>query len=137
VEPCGLRTSDSSLSEEITSHSFTKKFMMTSFGYYSRAIDLIRHPWQYQDKMEVHSNDDFFLSRVFPFSLKGIAYDRFYSLPRHSLQSFEEVKQAFYHQYAPRRELKKNSNHLLTIKMKLEKSLKLYQLFPESDDLSV
>jgi len=39
---------------------------------------------------------------VFPSSLKGAAYDWFYTLSRHSLQSFEEVKQAFYHQYASR-----------------------------------
>jgi len=36
------------------------------------------------------------------------------------------VKQAFYYQYASRRELKKNNNHLLTIKMKPRESLKQF-----------
>jgi len=43
----------------------------------------------------------------------------------YSFQSFEEVKQAFYHQYASRRD-QKNINHVLTIKMKPEESLKHY-----------
>jgi len=38
--------------------------------------------------------------------------------------SFEEVKQTLYHHYASQQELKKNNNHLLTIKRKLEESLK-------------
>jgi len=36
------------------------------------------------------------------------------------------VKQAFYHQYTAQWELRKNSNHLLTIKMKSGESLKQY-----------
>jgi len=36
------------------------------------------------------------------------------------------VKHALYHQYASRQELKNNINHLLTIKMKPEESLKNY-----------
>ena len=42
VEPCGLRTSDSPLSKEITSHCFPKKFMISSFEYFFGAIDSIR-----------------------------------------------------------------------------------------------
>jgi len=61
---------------------------------------------------------------MFPSSLKSVAYDWFYSLPRHSLWSFEEVTQVFYHQYVSRRELKKNSNHHFTTKMKPGVSLK-------------
>jgi len=55
------------------------------------ATDLIQHLWQNQDKMEVHSHDDLLLSLLFPSSLKGATYNWFYSLPWHSLQSFEEV----------------------------------------------
>jgi len=50
--------------------------------------------------MAVHSHDDFLLSRVFLSVLKGVAYDWFYTLSRQSIRSSEEVKQAFYHQYA-------------------------------------
>ena len=126
AEPCGLRTFDSLLSEEITSHRFLKKFVMPSFECYAGAIDPIQHLCQYQDNMVVHFQDDFLMSRLFPSSLKGAAYDWFYTLPRQSLWSFEEVKQVFYHQYASRRELKKNNMHLLTIKMKPGESLKQY-----------
>ena len=61
---------------------------------------------------------------MFPSSLKGAAYHWFYSLLCESLWNFEEVKQAFYHQNASWRELRRNINHLLTIKVKLRESLK-------------
>ena len=70
---------------------------MPSFEYYSGVTDPIQqlHQYQdlrqYQDKMVVHSHDDILLNRVFPSSLKGTT-TQFYSLPRHSLQSFKEVK---------------------------------------------
>jgi len=58
---------------------------MPIFACYTEETVPIQHLCQYQDKMVVHSLDDLFLSRVFPSSLKSIAYDWFYTLPRHSL----------------------------------------------------
>ena len=66
-----MRTFDSPLSEEITSHYLSKKFMMPNFECYSRETDLIQHLHQHQDKMVIHSHDDLFLSHVIPSSLKG------------------------------------------------------------------
>ena len=76
--------------------------------------------------MVIHSHDDTLLSRVFPSSLKGAAYDWFYSLPGQSLRNFEEIKQASYHQYTSQWVLRRNNNHILTIKMKPAESLKQY-----------
>ena len=59
---------------------------MSSFEYYPGVTDPIQDLRQYQDKMAVHSHDNFLLSRVFLSSLKGVAYDWFYSLLRHSLE---------------------------------------------------
>ena len=75
---------------------------MLSFECYSGVTNPIQHLHQYQDKMAVHSHDDLLLSRVYPSILNAAAYDWFYTLPRLSLRSFEEVKQAFYHQYTSR-----------------------------------
>ena len=86
MKPYGLNILSSPLSEGITSRRFPKKFVMPSFEYNSRATDLIQHLRQYQDKMVVLSHDDALLSRVFPSSLKGVAYDWFYSLPSQSLR---------------------------------------------------
>ena len=66
--------------------------------------------------MAVHTHDDL-LCRVFPSSIKGITLDWFYSLPSRSLQSFKEVNNTF-NQHASLQEFKKNTNYLLTIKMK-------------------
>ena len=64
------------------------------------------------------------MSSVFSSSLKGVAFNWFYSFSRHSPQNFEELRQAFYNQYASRHEFKNNNNHLLTVKMKPTESLK-------------
>ena len=91
--------------------------------------------------MVVHSHDDLFLSRVFWCSLKGAAYNWFYS-PKHLwlvllplmplLWSFKEVKHAFYYQYAFQQGPKKNNSHLLTIKMKPGASLKYFVSYFQS-----
>jgi len=60
-----------------------------------------------------------------------------YSLPSYSLRSFEDVKQAFYHQYASWWELKKNSNHLFLIKMKPGESLKHFVIYFKSQMILV
>jgi len=77
-----LSTCDSALSDEITSHRLLKKFAMPGFECYSEATDPIQHLRQYQDKIVVHSHDDLLLSRAFQSSLKGAAYNWFYTLPR-------------------------------------------------------
>jgi len=41
AKPCGLRTFDSPFLEEITSHHFPKKFMISSFECYSEATEPI------------------------------------------------------------------------------------------------
>ena len=59
-------------------------------------------------------------------SIEGVTYHWFYSLPRNSLQNFHDVTDAFYNQFVPRREFQRNINHLFTVKMKSEESLKNY-----------
>ena len=75
--------------------------------------------------MVVYSCNDPLMCLTFPFSLKGVASDWFYSLPTHSLHNFEEVTEAFLTQYVSRREVKKN-NYLLTVKMRHGDILKSY-----------
>ena len=82
TEPYRLGILNSVLYEEITSRRFPRKLVMSSFDCYSGATYPIQHLRQYQDKMAVHSHDDSLLSRVFLSSLKGVAYDWFYTLPR-------------------------------------------------------
>ena len=74
--------------------------------------------------MVVHSHDDILLCRASPSSLKGTAYHWFYLLLKNSLRSFDDVIDAFYNQFASRREFQKN--HLLTVRMKPGESLKNY-----------
>jgi len=68
--------------------------------------------------MVVYSRNDPLLCLIFLSSLKGVVSDWFYSLLSHSRNNFEEITEAFFTQYASRREAKKNNHHLLTIKMK-------------------
>ena len=100
--------------------------MILSFECYTGVIDPVQHLWSYQVKIAVHSHDDHIMCWVFPSSLKDMALDWFYSLLSQSLRSFEKVSNAFFNQYALRQKFKKNSNHLLIIKMKPGETLKRY-----------
>jgi len=51
--------------------------------------------------MTNYSHNDL-IYRVFPFSLKGVTLDWFYSIPSRSLHNFEEISQVFYTRYASR-----------------------------------
>ena len=99
---------------------------MPSFNCYSRTSDPLFYLRQFQDKMAAYAHDDLLLYRAFPFSLKGTAYHWFYPLPKNSLRSFDEVTDAFYNLFASQRELQRNNNHLLMVRMKSGESLKNY-----------
>ena len=91
---------------------------MPSFDFYFGVINPIQQLRHYQEKIAIYSHDDLLTSWVFPSSLKEVTSDWFYSLLSHLFSDFEEVRKAFYNQFASRREFKKSNNHLLTIKMK-------------------
>jgi len=91
-----LRISDSPPLEEITSHQFPKKFVITIFDCHTGVTDLVQHLRTYLVKITVHSNDDLLMCRVFPSCLKGVALDWFYSLSSQSLRSFKVVSCAFF-----------------------------------------
>ena len=80
-----LKIFSSALLEQIMAHRFPRKFVLSSFNLYSRAPNPIQHLWHHQDKLAIYSHDDLLMSRVFPYSLKGITSDWFYSLLSHSL----------------------------------------------------
>ena len=63
---------------------------------------------------------------TFSSNLKGAASHWFYSPPLRSLCNFTEVSKASLTQYASRQEAKRNSHHLLSIKMRQGDSLKSY-----------
>ena len=86
---------DSPLSEETLKCEFSKKFSPPTFDYYSGASDPVQHIRHFRDKMIIHSRNDALMYLTFPFSLKGVASDWFYSLQPHSLHNFEEVSMAF------------------------------------------
>ena len=74
MEYNGLRPSDSSLSREITTLCFPKKFVILSFDHYLGTFDPLLHLCQYRDKMAVYADDDLLLYQAFPSSLKAVPY---------------------------------------------------------------
>ena len=66
-------------SEGILEYEFFKNFMISIFNCYSGQSDPVQHLRQYQDKMVIRSRNDSILCQTFPFSLKGITSDWFYS----------------------------------------------------------
>ena len=74
--------------------------MMPSFDWYSGTFDASCISASSKTKMAVYAHDDLLFCRVFPFSFKGAAYHWFYSLPKNFLQSFDDVTDTFYNQFA-------------------------------------
>ena len=67
--------SNSSLSKDILEYEIPKKFMIPTFNCYSGQSDSVQILHQYQDKMVIHSRNDFILCQIFSSSLKWVASD--------------------------------------------------------------
>ena len=69
---------------------------------------------------------------TFPSSLKGVASEWFYSMSPHFLHNFSEVTEAFLTEDTSRQKAKRNSHHLLSVKIRPGDSLKPYINFFQS-----
>jgi len=74
----------------------------------------------------LYSRNDSVMCLTFLSSIRDTTSGWFYSLPPCSLYNFSEVTEAFLTQYVTRQEAKRNSHHILTVKMRPEASLKSY-----------
>ena len=106
--------SNSSFSRDILEYEFSKKFMILTFNFYSSQSDSVQHLRQYQDKMVIHFRNNFILCWIFPSSLKGVAFDWFYSLPPCSIYGFEDLTKLFLAQYFSHQVFKQNNHNLLS-----------------------
>ena len=119
-----IRIHDSPLSKEIQECEFLRKLLTPTFDCYFGVSDPVEHIRR--DKMVMYFRNDPVMCPTFSSSLKGAVLDWFYSLPSRSLYNFVEVTEAFLTQYASRQEAKKNSHHLLSVKMRQRDRLKSY-----------
>jgi len=70
--------------------------------------------------MVFYIRNDPVMCLTFPSCLKGASSKWFYSLPPCSVHNFSEVTEAFFTQYAIHQKAKRNSHHLLSVKMRPE-----------------
>ena len=104
---------------------------MSSFDCYSRTSNPIRHLRQFQNKMVVHAHDDLLFCRR-PFQPQGCRLPLILLTLKELASEFDDVTDAFYSQFASRREFQRNINHLLTVRIKPGKSLKSYVNYYQS-----
>jgi len=69
---------------------------------------------------------DEILYRSFPTTLKGAAKEWFMKLPTSSIDSFEQLSNAFLRHFVGEQRPKRPANHLLTIRQREKKTLKSY-----------
>ena len=75
------KVSDSLLSEEILECEYPKKFTTPTFECYSETSDPVQHIRHFQDKIGgLLSRSDPLICLTFPFSLKGVTSNWFYSM---------------------------------------------------------
>ena len=120
------RITQSPFSPEILMTPSPKKFHQPSFEGYTGAGDPGVHLMQYQQKMTLWSDNEAFLCKLFPASLKGQALTWFYSLKKNSIKSWNDLKTCFVNQYIHMVDKEEGLESLMTIKQEPKESLKDY-----------
>ena len=120
-----LRPSDPPLSEEITIIRFSRKFVMPSLTTARKLPTPFISASSKTKCRFTHTTTFSSDGRSLPTS-RGVAYHWFYSLPKNSLRSFDDVTNAFYNQFAFQRVSKEHQSSPYDYDETRRESLKNY-----------
>ena len=76
-----------------------RRFHQPTFTMYNERMDSVEHVSQFKQKMDVHSQDEALLCRVFPSSLGPMPMRWFDGLRMNSISSFKKLTQSFCSQF--------------------------------------
>ena len=120
--PSAAKISDSSLTEDILEHEFSRKFSTPTFDYYSGVSDPVQHIRHFQDKMTVYCNNSLFCKCGIILILLSVAP---------LSPQLRGGNQSVAHSVRLSSDAKKN-NHLLSVKMRQSDNFKSYTSFFQS-----
>ena len=103
-----------------------RRFHQLTFAMYNGRTDPIEHVSQFKQKMDVHSQDETLMCRVFPSNLGPISMRWFDGLRTNSISSFKKFTQSFYSRFITCSRVPQPLDSLLSMSMKEGESMKTY-----------
>ena len=96
------------------------------FFIYNGRSDPVEHVSQFNQRMAVHSKDEALLCKIFPSSLGPVAMRWFNGLRANSINSFNELTQAFSSRFVTCSKVPRPLDSLLSLSMREGETLKTY-----------
>ena len=118
--------SKSPFTQEIEKVKLPRHFLQPTFAMYNDRTDPIEHVSQFKQKMDVHSQDETLMCRVFPSNLGPISMRWFDGLRTNSISSFKKFTQSFYSRFITCSRVPQPLDSLLSMSMKEGESVKAY-----------
>ena len=99
----------------INSHPMPSKIKMLSLDSYDGTCDPCDHIATFQTTMHLQRVPNKIMCKVFPTTLKGLAWVWFNKIPPNTIGSFEELSKLFINKFIGGQSHKRSSSNLLTI----------------------
>ena len=130
--------SKSPFTRGIKKAKLSRCFHQPTFTMYNGRTDSVEHVSQFKQKMDVHSQDEVLLCRVFPSSLGPMPMRWFDGLRTNSISSFKKLTQSFCSQFITCSKVPQPLDSMLSMTMREGESVKAYaerywEIFNEID----
>ena len=130
--------SKSPFTRRIEKAKLPRRFHQPTFVMYNGRTNLVEHVSQFKQKMDVHSQDEALMCRVFPSSLGPMPMRWFDGLKTNSINSFRKLTQSFCSRFITCSRVPQPLDSLLSMSMKEGESVKAYakrywEMFNEID----
>ncbi|XP_065623636.1 uncharacterized protein LOC136064991 [Quercus suber] len=103
-----------------------RRFNQPTFTIYNSKTDPVEHVSHFNQRMAVYSRDEALMCKVFPCSLGPVAIRWFDSLKADSINSYQELTQAFGSRFVTYRRVARPLSSLLSLSMCEGETLKAY-----------
>ncbi|XP_065638791.1 uncharacterized protein LOC136071425 [Quercus suber] len=104
----------------------SRRFNQPTFTIYNGKTDPVEHVSHFNQRMAVYSRDEALMCKVFPSSLGPVAMRWFNSLKVDSINSYQELTQAFGSCFVTCRRVARPLSSLLSLNMREGEILKAY-----------
>ena len=121
-----VRMTDSPFTATVLECPVPSKFFPPQLEPFDGLKDPLDHLNTFKMTLSLQQPPDEILCRSFPTTLKGAAREWFTKLPTSSIDSFEQLSNAFLHHFVRGQRLKRPADHLLTIRQGDKETLRSY-----------
>ena len=121
-----VRATNSPFTTAVLECPVPSKFQLPQLESFDGLKDPQDHLNTFKTTLGLQQPPDEILCRSFPTTLKGVAREWFSKLPTSSVDSFEQLSNAFLHHFIGGQRLKRPVDHLFTIRQGEKKTLRSY-----------